>query len=301
MPRLKFKDESWDELVPIFVENNDNLEKIATGVLLNIFDNIFLLTASHVIDQAKNIGEEIQIPTKNGFEYVAGTLYHRYLQKNENREDDMLDFSYYKLSKEMIDVLETSFNPLTEEMIELSDDFSTELEIPDKLPHIKELKKHLKSIYDNQTIENNEKLKLIEDFREKTNITFAGYPNTKTKEKDDGFYSELCYYHGHGVNKSIYKQYNYIPEDNIIASFAKMGTMNSDFDHSIHPKPDGISGGGIYRLIHTEEGIDRKLIGIGHTYKTKKHLFIGTNLFFCLSIIIKRIERENISNSELKQ
>ena len=76
--------------------------------------------------------------------------------------------------------------------------------------------------------------------------------------------------------------------------------MDSNFEHSIHIKPEGISGGGVYKLIHTEEGIDRKLIGIGHTYKNKKHLFIGTNLSLCLYVIKKRLERENLFNDEYK-
>lgn len=64
MAKLKFKDKIWNELCPIYVEVDDDYEKIATGVLLNIFNNIFLLTASHVIDQTKNINKEISIPTK---------------------------------------------------------------------------------------------------------------------------------------------------------------------------------------------------------------------------------------------
>lgn len=300
MSKLKFKDESWDELVPIFVENNDKLVKIATGVLLNIFDNIFLLTASHVIDQAKNINERIQIPTKNGFEKVAGTLYHHYLQENENREDDMIDFSYFKLSEEMVDILHNFCIPLTEDMIEVSDDFTCELEIPDKLPHVKEVKKRLKYIYDNSSLDNKENLEFIEDFRENITITFAGYPNTKTKEKYDSFHSQIVYYHGHCVSNNIYKQYDCIPQHNIISGFAKNGTMNSDFEDSIPPKQTGISGGGVYKLIHTDEGIDRKLIGIGHTHKNKQHLLIGTNLSYCLFMIKKILEQENNLLNEKK-
>lgn len=292
MSRLKFKDESWDELIPIFVEKDENLIKIATGVLLNIFDNTFLLTASHVIDQAKNIGEEIQIPTKNGFVNVAGILYHRYLQENENRENDMIDFSYYKLSEEMIEVLHHSNTPLNENMFEISEDFTCELEIPDEVPHIKEVRKTMQEIYDNQTFDNKAKIEYIEDFRDKTNIIFAGYPNTKIKEKNNNYYGQIVYYHGHCVSRSIYEQYNCFPKDNIIASFAKNGTMNSNFEHSNYPKTKGISGGGVYKLIHAEEGIDRKLIGIAHTHKHKQHLLIGTNLSFCFSVIKKRLERE---------
>jgi hypothetical protein len=94
------------------------------------------------------------------------------------------------------------------------------------------------------------------------------------------------------VDEDTYKLYNCMPSDNIIASYGKKGTMNTDFDATNFPKPKGISGGGIYRLIETKDGLDRKLIGIGHTYKDKAHLFIGTNISFCLDVILRRLERE---------
>ena len=93
---MKFNSVLWEELCPIYVELDNKMEKIATGVFINIFNNIFLLTAAHVIDQAKNLKKEISIPLKYGLQNIAGTLYHRYLEDGEYRNDDMIDFSYYK-------------------------------------------------------------------------------------------------------------------------------------------------------------------------------------------------------------
>lgn len=294
MGKLKFKDILWDELCPIYVEIDNKLEKIATGVLLNIFDNIFLLTASHVIDQVKNINKEISIPTKYGFQNIAGTLYHRYLQENENRKDDMIDFSYYKFSSEMIEVMHKDFIPLTRDMIKVSDDFSFEINKSIKPIHTKEMMKRMKLLYDNQNSENNKQLKFINDFRIKATITFAGYPNTKSKDKEIYYSGEQVYYHGRGVDKNIYKLYNCSAENNIIAEYGKKGTMNTDFNSTNFSKPEGISGGGIYKIIETKDGLDRELIGIGHTYKAKEHLFVGTNISFCLDVILQRLEREKL-------
>jgi len=292
MARLKFKDILWDELCPIYVETADDFEKIATGVLVNVFDNVFLLTASHVIDQAKKINKEIAIPTKNGLENISGTLYHRYLQENEKRDDDMLDFSWYKLAPKMIDILHEDFIPLTKEKIEISDDFTFQHDKSVKPIPVKEMMKRMKFLYDNPTPENNEKLKYIDNFRNKSTITFAGCPNTKSKLNAISYSAEHVYYSGQGVDEDVYKLHNCTPTENIIASYGKDGTMDTDFNSTNFPKPEGISGGGIYRLIETKEGLDRKLIGIGHTYKAKKHLFIGTNISFCLDVILQRLERE---------
>lgn len=292
MARLRFKDMTWDELCPIYVEVDDKFEKIATGVLINVFNNIFLLTASHVIDQAKNIKKEISIPTKNGLQNIGGTLYHRYLQEDENRDDDMLDFSYYKFSPEMIEVLLEDFTPLSENMIEISDDFTFEFDSKIEPIHEKEMMKRMKSLYDNPSPENDQQLKYINNFRIKSTITFAGYPNTKSKFREKHHTSEQSFYHGHGVDKDTYKLYNCTLADNIIAGFGKRGTMNSDFNSTNFSKANGISGGGIYKLVDTEDGLDRKLIGIGHTHKNKQHLFIGTNIDFCLDMMLKRLKSE---------
>lgn len=300
MEYLKFKDILWDELCPVYVEVNENFEKIATGVLLNIFDNIFLLTASHVIDEAKSINQEILIPTKYGLQNIAGTLYHRYLQNNEKREHDMLDFSYYKLAPKMIEALHEDLIPLTRNMIEISNNFTFKINKSIKPLHQKEMMKRMKSLYDNQTPDNKEQLKFIDDYRIKSTITFAGYPNTKSYDKETSYGGQQVYYHGHGVDEDIYNLCNCLPEENIIAEYGKMGTMDTDFNSKNSPKSKGISGGGVYKLIETKDGLDRKLIGIGHTHKDKKHLFIGTNISFCLNVIQRRLEREKLQLEDYK-
>ena len=61
--------------------------------------------------------------------------------------------------------------------------------------------------------------------------------------------------------------------------------MDSSLTSKNAAKPHGISGGGVYKIIRTDSGFDRELIGIGHTYKKQKHLFVGTNINYCINII----------------
>ena len=289
---MKFKSVLWEELCPIYVELDNKMEKIATGVFINIFNNIFLLTAAHVIDQAKNLKKEISIPLKYGLQNIAGTLYHRYLEDGEYRNDDMIDFSYYKLDSRMIQILHEDFNPLTENMIEISDDFTFDFDKSINYIPLKDMRKKIKLLYDNPSIENMEQIKYINNLRTEITITFAGYPNTKSKMKKKYHSSEQVFYHGFGVDKNVYMLNNCSVLDNILARFGEKGTMDNNFNSTNFPKVEGISGGGIYRLINTKDGLDRKLIGIGHTYKSKQHLFIGTNIDLCLELIRRRLLRE---------
>ena len=289
---MKFKSVLWEELCPIYVELDNKMEKIATGVFINIFNNIFLLTAAHVIDQAKNLKKEISIPLKYGLQNIAGTLYHRYLEDGEYRNDDMIDFSYYKLDSRMIQILHEDFNPLTENMIEISDDFTFDSDKSINYIPLKDMRKKIKLLYDNPSIENMEQIKYINNLRTEITITFAGYPNTKSKMKKKYHSSEQVFYHGFGVDKNVYMLNNCSVLDNILARFGEKGTMDNNFNSTNFPKVEGISGGGIYRLINTKDGLDRKLIGIGHTYKSKQHLFIGTNIDLCLELIRRRLLRE---------
>ena len=289
---MKFKEE-WDELCAIYCDDEDRFEQIGTGVFLNLCNNIYLFTASHVIDELyKSKTAKLLIPTKDGFDSITGTLYHRHLSKNENRKDDKIDVSFYRLGQEIVDGIHKNFKPLTENNIEISDSFVSDIDQTYELIHPKKALKKMKNLY--QDIEQNAKetIKFINDFKVKTTITFAGYPNGKSKVKDSIYSSEIVYYHGKRVEKERYKSLNYELQTNILAEFGKKGVNDANFNLQNFPKPNGISGGGIYRLVQTDDGLDRKLIGIGHTYKSKQHLFIGTNIKFCIDVLKNIIENE---------
>lgn len=285
---MKFKDESWDELCPIFLEDNDVFIQIGTGVLINIFDRIYLLTAAHVIDELyKTESAQLLVPTTNGFEYIMGTLYHRHLKENENRDDDKIDFSFYELSEEMIDLLHECLIPLNENMIELKEKYVSEIEIPANLPKSKDMSRFLRSVENNNIKISNDTINEFKKFLYGQIITFAGYPYTKSKKKGDVHSSEIAYYYGHSVSENVYEKFYYDSFTQIISEHGKTGVMNSTFELITAIKPQGISGGGVYKLIQTDKGLDRLLIGIGHTHKKKDHLFIGTNITFCLEMIYR--------------
>lgn len=295
--KIEFKEE-WDELCPIYLEDIGIFEQIGTGVLIDIFDNIYLLTAAHVIDELyMSKSRSLLIPTINGFEMIAGTLYHAHLQENKNRDDDKIDFSFYKLSKEIVNVLHKDLIPLGEEKINFSDyhtvDYMVDIDELSKKTNYKKTPDIIKKIHENNIIR--EKIDAFNKIICDTTIIFAGFPNTKSKSRDSVYITEAVYYRGRGLSEQEYDKYSYDKYRNILSEFGKYGSMNKNFVLNNSPKPYGISGGGIYKIIETEKGFDRLLIGIGHTYINKKHLFIGTNINFCIDMIYRVLKKE-VSN-----
>lgn len=285
MNNIRFEDE-WDEMCPIYLDNEGIFEQIGTGVLINIFENIYLLTASHVIDELYRFkGANLLIPTVDGFDRIAGTLYHRHLKENENRDDDKIDFSFYKLSSEMIKDLHENLIPLIENQIDFSNDFTVNINKSKKLMHDKEVPKVMKKVYSKKSSISMETINAMNDKLCNTTIIFAGYPNTKSNYQNDIHQTEIVYYHGMALSSEEYITNNYDKTLNILAEHGKYGVMDKDFNSKNSPKPQGISGGGVYKIIKTDKGFDRELIGIGHTYKKQKHLFVGTNINYCINII----------------
>ena len=285
MNNIRFEDE-WDEMCPIYFKNENTFEQIGTGVLINIFENVYLLTASHVVDDLyKSKGTSLLIPTKSGFSSIHGEIYHRHLKESESRDNDKIDFSFYKLSCEMVRDLHSDFIPLVENKIDFSTDFTTELlQLKDPINY-KKISKSLKEKYtqsDKISIETTDKMNdVICDIT----IVFAGFPNTKSKYKNDIHQSEIVYYHGRKLSSEEYNIHDYDKSINILSEHGKFGVMDSSLTSKNAAKPHGISGGGVYKIIRTDSGFDRELIGIGHTYKQQKHLFVGTNINYCINII----------------
>ncbi len=282
---VKFIEEEWNELCPIFYEDEEKFEQIGTGVLIELEKNIYLLTAAHVIDKIyQNENSKLLLPSINGFDVIDGELFHNPLTWNQKRENDQVDFSYYKFSTRMLSLLNKTFKPLKKEKIELSYNYPFDIDPQIKSIHHKEATKRLKTIYNNPE-SYSEEIDFIEKFQMDKTITFAGYPYTKSKEKDNQYSSETVYYHGRRIDSSVYSRFQYDISKNIIAEYGKKATMNRKFDLINFPKPQGISSGGVYKIVKRDDGYDRKLIGIGHTYKSKQHLFIGTNIKHCIDLI----------------
>jgi len=289
MEKITFKD-NWDEMCPLFIKKENKYEHVGTGVLLNIWDNTYLLTASHVIDFIYVNKNELFMPNNQGiFIKIDGELFHNPLVWNQKREDDKIDFSYFKLNGKMISQIIDIFKPLNDKQISFERDFSTNLDsdffnLSNRKRtsmvrnEIKEYSKVLETTDESQIRE-------YTDARIQQIITFAGYPLTKTKNHAGFVRSELVYYHGRAMLEKNYLDESLNKDINILAEFGKKGVYKEGVGFLNSPNPFGISGGGIYKTIRTDDGFDRKLIGIGHTYLAKKHLFIGTNLAYCLDVI----------------
>ena len=283
-------DGEWDELCPIFFSDEDVFEQIGTGVLINIFDTVYLLTASHVIDNLYNSeGARLLIPTVNGFSTLGGTLYHKPLQIGEHRDDDKIDFSFCKLCDKLIEILHEDLVPLPEHKIGFLNDYSVDIGISKKFVYDKNTPKNMKILYGKSSSVSENVIDEMNDLVCEQTIVFAGFPNTKSRSKSGIHETETVYYHGRGLSSEEYILNNYDKTVNILAEHGKHGVMDSSFNRKNSPKPHGISGGGIYKIVKTNRGFDRQLIGIGHTYIKRNHLFVGTHINYCIPLL-KRIK-----------
>jgi hypothetical protein len=293
LSKIKFKDE-WDELCPIYrkIDSYKTFEQIGTGILIDMLDSVFLLTASHVIDFIYEENDKLFIPTEDGFHLIEGELFHnpltysdKFKNPTEYRKNDNVDFSYYRLSLSFISKICKQYIPLKENQIDFSSNFSLNLfqnsiKQNTRASHIKNKIKEYREIE-----YSDEEINLMDDIKINITITFAGYPLTKTRYDNGQFKSEIIYYHGIALNESDYISNNYDVLVNILAEFGKKGSLNSNFQFINSPKKDGISGGGVYKIIRTDNGFDRKLIGIAHQKDEKKHLLIGTNINRCIKLM----------------
>jgi len=282
--------DAWDEMCPIFIESNGNYEHVGTGVLVDIWSNVYLLTAAHVIDFKYINNEELYIPNNNGnFIRINGDLFHNPLTWNQKREDDTIDFSYYKLKEEMvIDIVEI-FKPLVEKQICFSTNFvsnvPTEYIKKFENKRTSHIQNYIRENIKNMNSSDENEVKEYNDLLIQNLITFAGYPLTKTDRHDSVTRGEIIYYHGAATVDKVYKDRELNRDENIVVLYGKAGSYKEGLGFANAPKPFGISGGGIYKIVRTKNGFDRELIGIGHTYLSKEHLFIGTNISYCLKII----------------
>lgn len=276
MEKIELKDD-WEEMCPIFIKEENHYEHIGTGVLLSIWGKTYLLTVAHIVDFVYENNQELYLPNNEGhFIKIEGKLFHNPLLYNQNRDDDKIDFSYFELSNQMISNIIKIFKPLVEKQICFSTDFSFNT-LTNKVRNNE--RKRTSTIYK----EIREGLKKInslskEDVKKHNDIAikiiFAGHPLNKTRKQSGITKGEIVYYYGGAVNQETYKKEDLNENIHLIAEFGRAKAYNENIGFSNFPKPQGISGGGVYRIIRTSDGFDRELIGIGHTYLAKKHLFI---------------------------
>jgi hypothetical protein len=237
-------------LAPIFIlkSDADQLEQIATSVALQLGDRVFLLTAAHVTDQ-RNDGL-LHIPTSSGIEEVLGTFVSLELPRTGQREDDKVDVAYIELELELGLKLTKKVTPL-----------------------------------------NRKNLSLFDLYLEGDLYTFAGFPWRKTKiTKDNTASTTLTTYSGEAVSEKRYKALGYSPAYHTVIKFRRKKSVSiSSGVRNTAPLPHGISGGGVFSwqkdLAQAPREPELRCTAVGHTYKAREHLLIGTRLCVYLAMI----------------
>lgn len=84
-------------ICPIFrVDSQGNPEQFGSGILLQISDHYFLITAAHVLDDFKD--HEILIPGQESLAPISGPYVVSQLPETKSRNDDKIDVGYFPLS-----------------------------------------------------------------------------------------------------------------------------------------------------------------------------------------------------------
>lgn len=95
-------------------------EHIASGVLLQIVDDVFLLTAAHVTDQQDE--GELLVPGENHLMSIRGYFAHIPVHEGSTRAEDKIDVAYYRLLPDVVKKLHPSLKVLTREHVFLCDE-----------------------------------------------------------------------------------------------------------------------------------------------------------------------------------
>lgn len=113
------KDE-LDSICPIFIRySNGMTEQVGSGVLFKSEDDLYLLTAAHVIDWSTR--GTLCIPCNDGINPIVGYVSSIYAPLSIDRSKDKLDFGYYKINEIISKKLYENFKPIAREECWLSD------------------------------------------------------------------------------------------------------------------------------------------------------------------------------------
>ena len=96
-------------IIPIIIRDKAPVH-IGSGILLQIKNKIFILTAAHVVDDT--ISREILIPTQDGLIPFQGIVSYFPLPNNENRDDDIIDIAFYQFDSTWKYEFESSYKPI---------------------------------------------------------------------------------------------------------------------------------------------------------------------------------------------
>ncbi|MBU2986814.1 hypothetical protein KO528_15725 [Saccharophagus degradans] len=122
-------------------------------------------------------------------------------------------------------------------------------------------------------------------------MSFGGFPYRKQNVAGGVATTKEYIFGAYHADSVEYYELACNPEDNIVAKYNRKKAVNPHNGKiQVSVLPHGISGGGIFIWpANTDQIIpsNRKLIGIGHTYKERGGYFIGTRLEVILGAILK--------------
>ena len=228
-------------ICPIFFEKKglDHLEQIGSGVLLVLNSKTFLLTVAHITDYLE-FGA-LYLPSHDGFAQIYGNYSSFKLPANYKRVDDKVDIAYFKLNESISNSIHNSIKPLQRNNLHLNESL----------------------------VENNI-------------YTFSGFPLSKGKKRGTQHTSEIFSYSGTAASQADYENHKYDKNLHIVVRFNRKKSFTPEGVKQMPPYPRGISGGAIYSwpkdVMTRKKDYEFHLVGIGHTYKERKNLFVGTRI-----------------------
>ena len=236
-----------DSIVPIFRDREgERFSQEGSGVLIEFRGHIFLLTAAHIIDQLEVA--DLLIPhTNNEISSIEGT--YAYIKPKGMREDDFLDYGYFKLDKGFAEGLRENFYFVKEY------EFGIEEEYADKEIFSFAGYPHRKSN--------------VAGGKAKTDFFAYG-----TYHADSADYQRLRFHRDVNIVAKFNRKNSFNP---------KVGRVEMPV------LPHGISGGGVFVWSNDELEIpprNRKLVGVCHEWK-KEGYFIATRLEILLEAILQ--------------
>ena len=102
----------YDSLVPIFHSSDlpKKFQQIGTGILVQLYGELLLLTAAHVTDQLH--AGELMVPTAEGFSPIEGYMMHIDLPPEIPRSQDTVDIAYFRITLQLAGLLSHHFRVL---------------------------------------------------------------------------------------------------------------------------------------------------------------------------------------------
>jgi hypothetical protein len=114
----------FDAVVPVFHDDSaGEIEHIGSGIVFDVGNELFLLSAAHVFDSGET--GNLYIPTSGSLEAMTGTIANTKLPPSGNRTDDRIDMAYFHLKSEWRDKLKDDVKPVSVDDLLLTDTAQT--------------------------------------------------------------------------------------------------------------------------------------------------------------------------------